>query len=219
MYHHFAHLKSQPVVAVGDQVRRGQLIGHVGNTGSSTAPHVHYEVHKTKPSRWTMYPWGWTKSQVLEHYEDPNKYISKSQDIPADFDRMTGYMFLSPVKQGGMVTAYHPGVDINAGDSGWADFGNTIRSTVNGVVVFVGYGSGWGHHLFIQETEAVPEFGQKHRGRIFLQVEKHGEAWHVTAEGKRKYMGKTPDDMLQYVQENGVGITDQNLHKIPLDNS
>ncbi len=39
----YGHLASF-AVKEGDRVKRGQVIGYVGNTGRSTAPHVHYEV-------------------------------------------------------------------------------------------------------------------------------------------------------------------------------
>ncbi|MGQ9863996.1 MAG: M23 family metallopeptidase [Bacteroidia bacterium] len=45
----YAHL-SRVAVQVGQTVKRGDLIGYVGSTGYSTAPHLHYEViyHSTK---------------------------------------------------------------------------------------------------------------------------------------------------------------------------
>jgi murein DD-endopeptidase MepM/ murein hydrolase activator NlpD len=42
LYGHMSRIKS----VAGQKVKRGELIGYVGSTGLSTAPHVHYEVIK-----------------------------------------------------------------------------------------------------------------------------------------------------------------------------
>lgn len=42
IYAHMSKIKARK----GQKVKRGELIGYVGNTGISVAPHLHYEVHK-----------------------------------------------------------------------------------------------------------------------------------------------------------------------------
>lgn len=43
MYAHLSKIKARR----GERVKRGEVIGYVGNTGKSTSPHLHYEVHKS----------------------------------------------------------------------------------------------------------------------------------------------------------------------------
>ena len=42
LYGHMFRIKAQG----GSRIKRGEIIGWVGNTGKSTGPHCHYEVHK-----------------------------------------------------------------------------------------------------------------------------------------------------------------------------
>ncbi len=76
----YAHL-SRTNVKVGQRITRGTLIGEVGTTGRSTAPHLHYEVSKNNKS----------ENPVNYYYADlkPNEYedmIEAGSRITMSFD-------------------------------------------------------------------------------------------------------------------------------------
>jgi len=50
----YAHLNKY-IVKKGDTIGRGQLVGYVGNTGSSTGPHLHYEIRKNNQTQNPLY--------------------------------------------------------------------------------------------------------------------------------------------------------------------
>ncbi|MEO0559874.1 MAG: M23 family metallopeptidase [Bacteroidota bacterium] len=53
----YAHLsRAAPGLTVGSTVRRGQTVAYSGNTGLSTAPHLHYEVRKLDEARTPIDP-------------------------------------------------------------------------------------------------------------------------------------------------------------------
>lgn len=59
------------------------------------------------------------------------------------------------------------------------------------------------------------KFAQKQAGKIFLQVEANGEAYYINPKTlKAEYMGKTPKEMLAYVQKTGVGISNKDLNRL-----
>ncbi|AEB48023.1 M23 family metallopeptidase [Micromonospora maris] len=46
----YCHMIQRPEVAIGDSVAAGAVIGFVGNSGGSSGPHLHFEVHVNVPA-------------------------------------------------------------------------------------------------------------------------------------------------------------------------
>jgi murein DD-endopeptidase MepM/ murein hydrolase activator NlpD len=71
----YAHM-SKFNVKQGQKVKRGDIIGYVGNTGKSTGPHLHYEVRiKNKPVDPTNY---FFQDLTTEQYEEMIQISSNS---------------------------------------------------------------------------------------------------------------------------------------------
>jgi murein DD-endopeptidase MepM/ murein hydrolase activator NlpD len=41
----YGHMSKFVVTRIGQKVKRGEIIGEIGNSGKATGPHVHYEIH------------------------------------------------------------------------------------------------------------------------------------------------------------------------------
>lgn len=53
-------------------------------------------------------------------------------------------------------------------------------------------------------------------GRILLQVEENGEAWYVNPVDRARHFLNRPADAFRIMREQGLGITNQDLNKIPI---
>jgi len=66
--------------------------------------------------------------------------------------------------------------------------------------------------LALTASEATADLA----GRILLQVEQNGEAWYVSPEDLEMHFLGRPMDAFQVMREQGIGITNKNLDKIPI---
>ncbi|MEA3449914.1 MAG: hypothetical protein U9Q85_02955 [Patescibacteria group bacterium] len=70
--------------------------------------------------------------------------------------------------------------------------------------------------LIILPVKADINLGQKLAGKILLQIENNGEAWYVNPENYKKYYLNKPSDAFSTMRKLGIGITNDNLSKIPI---
>ncbi|MCB9809934.1 peptidoglycan DD-metalloendopeptidase family protein [Candidatus Peribacteria bacterium] len=62
LYSGYAHLSEQ-LVAEGDRVEKGQLIGKSGQTGMATAPHLHFQLDTDSAPFYPYWPFTWADMQ------------------------------------------------------------------------------------------------------------------------------------------------------------
>ena len=68
--HFYAHMRGPAMVSLGQQVKKGTKLGEMGNTGRSTAPHLHWEVATRHGDT------GMSKASYLTRFNALSKYPS-----------------------------------------------------------------------------------------------------------------------------------------------
>lgn len=97
LYAFYAHLQPGSLrVKVGDKVRRGQVLGLVGNTGNSTEPHLHFHISNSpEPLGAEGFPYALPAfevqgvaalkgEQIKVELAPPGKFDKRTLAIPAD---------------------------------------------------------------------------------------------------------------------------------------
>jgi hypothetical protein len=56
-----------------------------------------------------------------------------------------------------------------------------------------------------------PNFANKHLGKIFLQIQSHGEAWYVNPTNSSRYFLGRPADAFQVMKTLGLGVDNDNF--------
>ena len=65
-------------------------------------------------------------------------------------------------------------------------------------------------------TFVFASLSERLSGRILLQVEEKGEAWYVFPSDNKRYFLGRPEDAFDLMRNLGIGISNENLAKIPV---
>ncbi len=113
----------------GNRVRRGEVVGHLGSTGYSSGPHVHFEV------------------RVNNSAVNPSSYVNNGTLVwpVANFQISQGFGYTDYAQSGAYGGSMHTGIDL-AGP-----YGQPVYAPADGTVIlrqyYGGYGNAWAEQL------------------------------------------------------------------------
>jgi uncharacterized protein (TIGR02145 family) len=71
-------------------------------------------------------------------------------------------------------------------------------------------------NAFIVSNKTKAALSDSLSGRILLQVQENGEAWYLNPQTKKRHFLGRPEDAFLVMREQGLGISNANLAKIPI---
>ncbi len=66
-------------------------------------------------------------------------------------------------------------------------------------------------------TPPARAFAKKHAGKIFLDIEKKGQAWYIHPKELKRYFLGRPKDAFEVMRKTGAGILNKDLNLIPIE--
>jgi murein DD-endopeptidase MepM/ murein hydrolase activator NlpD len=89
----YGHMRGPAIVNVGDRVARGQVLGHVGNTGSSRGAHLHLWMGENTTTE-SINP-----AAVLSPFEGDDMTVQELTDLLAQWEQDTRKVILDTLAQ------------------------------------------------------------------------------------------------------------------------
>ena len=118
--HLYAHMMNAPTVRAGTRVKKGTILGYLGNTGRSSGPHLHWET-ATNPR-----DTGMPKSAVLSRFNPLSKY-GKNAPFGGSITPDPGHSPRGPFTPDNTMTASAPSSSSFSGITG-----SSLTPTANG---------------------------------------------------------------------------------------
>lgn len=136
MFSRYAHLQSGLPVKKGQQVTKDTVIGIIGNSGRSTARHLHFEVQTGSNSTTRINPEPYLTAFI---YEDGLKYRCHVEDIGwmdwKSNGEMSGTTGESKRLEAIQIDApFEVEAKAHMQDMGWIDYGKITKDTIIGTV-------------------------------------------------------------------------------------